>query len=101
MYSTPSGEIQDDYKMVVVTSRDGRTYVGNIVAENERQITLRVVGQDAIVINKSDIQSREATDTSMMPQGLFSTLKDAEVLDLVAYLRTSSQVKLPKDQSLP
>jgi putative membrane-bound dehydrogenase-like protein len=95
----PSGEIQDDYKMVVVTSRDGRTFVGNVVAENERQITLRVVGQDAIVINKSDIQSRETTDTSMMPQGLFNSLTDAEVLDLVAYLRTSTQVRLPSAQS--
>jgi hypothetical protein len=36
----PSGEIQDDYKMVVVTSRDGRTYIGNIISENERQITM-------------------------------------------------------------
>jgi putative heme-binding domain-containing protein len=93
----PSGEIQDDYKMVVITSTDGRTYVGNVVAENERQVTLRIVGQDAIVINKSDIQARETTETSMMPQGLFSALTDADVLDLVAYLRTSSQVKLPKE----
>ena len=97
----PSEEIQDDYRMVVITSRDGRTYVGNIVAENERQVTLRVVGQDAVVINKSDIQSRETTTTSMMPQGLFSTLTDQEVLDLVAYLNTNSQVKLPPEQPLP
>jgi putative heme-binding domain-containing protein len=97
----PSGEIQDDYKMVVITSRDGRTYVGNVVAENERQVTLRVVGQDAVVINKSDIQSRETTSNSMMPQGLFNALSDAEVVDLVAYLRTSTQVKLPKEQPLP
>ncbi len=91
----PSGEIQDDYKMVVVTTRDGRTYAGNVAAENDRQLTLRVVGQDAVVINKSDIQSREETPNSMMPPGLFSTLTDAEVLDLVAYLRTSSQVAVP------
>ena len=97
----PSGEIQDDYRMVVVTSRDGRTYVGNIVSENERQITLKVVGQDAIIINKSEIQSRETTETSMMPQGLFNMLTDEEALDLMAYLRTSSQVNIPKGQSLP
>ena len=36
----PSGEIQDDYKMVVVTTRDGRTYVGNIAKETERQVDL-------------------------------------------------------------
>jgi len=97
----PSDEIQDDYRMVVITSRDGRTYVGNVVAESERQITLRVVGQDAVVISKSDIQSSETTSTSMMPQGLFNTLTDAEVLDLVAYLRTSSQVRLPAEETLP
>lgn len=89
----PSEEIQDDYKMVVVTMRDGRTYSGNIVGENDRQLTLRVVGQDAVVVNKSEIQSREATDVSMMPPGLFNMLRDDEVLDLVAYLRSGEQLQ--------
>ena len=31
----PSGEVQDAYKMVVVTTRDGRTYTGNVVAETD------------------------------------------------------------------
>jgi putative heme-binding domain-containing protein len=83
----PSGEIQDDYRMVEVTTRDGRTYSGNVVSENERQLTLRVVGQDAVVLNKSSIQSREVAAVSMMPQGLFETLGDQEVVDLVGYLR--------------
>ena len=84
----PSEEIQDDYKMVVVTTRDGRTYSGNVVGENSRQITLRVVGQDAVVINKSEVQSKEVTDVSMMPPGLFDQLREEEVLDLVSYLRS-------------
>jgi putative heme-binding domain-containing protein len=85
----PSSEIQDDYRMVVITSRDGRTFSGNVIAENERQVTLRVIGQDQLVINKSDIQSRETASVSMMPEGLIQTLTDKEVLDLIAYLRTS------------
>ncbi|MEZ4772007.1 MAG: DUF6807 family protein [Bacteroidia bacterium] len=88
----PSGEIQDDYKMVVVTTRDGRTYSGNVTAENERQLTLRVVGQDAVILNRSDIQSREESPYSMMPEGLLSNLKDAEILNLVAYMRTKEQL---------
>ncbi|MGI9551135.1 MAG: c-type cytochrome, partial [Aurantibacter sp.] len=84
---TPSSDIQDDYKMVVITTQDGRTYSGNIVSENERNLTLRVVGQDdPISINKSTILSREVTAKSMMPEGLLNTLTDEEVLDLVAYL---------------
>ena len=88
---SPSEEIQDAYKMVVVTTRDGRSYSGNITAENQRQITLRVVGQDAVVINKSSIQSREVTPVSMMPQGLMSTLKQKEIIDLVTYIRTAGK----------
>ena len=88
----PSGEIQDDYKMVVVTTRDGRTYVGNITKETERQVTLRVVGQDAVLINKSDIQTREVTPSSMMPVGLLETMSDQEITDLMGYMRTRAQV---------
>lgn len=89
----PSAEIQDDYNLVVVTTRDGRTYSGNVVSENERQVTLRIVGQDAVIVNKSTIQSREVTPVSMMPQGLLETLTDKEIVDLAAYLRTTQDVK--------
>ena len=92
---SPNGEVQDAYKMVVVTTRDGRTLSGNVVAETDRQITLRVVGQEGVVINKADIQSRETTAVSMMPPGLFDALTDREVIDLVAYLRTVEPVKGP------
>jgi putative membrane-bound dehydrogenase-like protein len=85
----PSGEIQEDYKLVVITTRDGRTYSGNIVAENERQITMRIVGQEATVINKSNIQSREVMPVSMMPNGLFETLSNTEIVDLVGFLSRS------------
>jgi putative membrane-bound dehydrogenase-like protein len=85
----PSGEVQDAYKMVLVTTRDGRTFAGNIVAETERQVTLRVVGQDATVINKSDILGRETTSQSMMPAGLFDALPPKDVINLVAYLRAT------------
>lgn len=88
----PSAEIQDAYKMVVVTARDGRTYTGNVIAENQRQLTLRVVGQDPVIINKSSIQSRETTEVSMMPSGLFENLSEQEVVDLVAYLQTQKVV---------
>jgi putative heme-binding domain-containing protein len=89
----PSSEIQDDYRMVVITSRDGRTYSGNIIAENDRQITLRVIGQDQLVLNKSDIQSQETAAVSMMPEGLLQTLTDKQVVDLVGYLRTHEQIQ--------
>jgi putative membrane-bound dehydrogenase-like protein len=89
----PNAVIQDEYKMVVVTARDGRTYLGNIVSESDRQLVLKVVGQDRVNINKSEIQSREETPNSMMPPGLLQNLSDKEVIDLVTYLQTKT--KLP------
>ena len=88
----PSAEIQDDYKMVVINTLDGRTYSGNIISENQRQITLRVVGQDPVLINKSSIQSKDITDVSMMPPGLFENLSEKEIVDLMAYLKTNKRI---------
>ena len=93
----PSAVIQDDYKMVVVTMRDGRTHIGSISNETERQVTLRVIGRGDVVLNKSAIQSREVSGNSLMPEGLFSMLSEREVLDLVAYLQTAEQVPHPEE----
>lgn len=92
----PSGEIQDDYRMVMITTRDGRTFGGNIAVEDDRQLTLRIVGQD-VVISKSEIQSREIAPVSMMPEGLLSELDDRDVLNLISYLRTTEQVSKPEN----
>ena len=90
----PNAEVQEAYKMVVITTRDGRTYSGSVVAETERQLTLRVVGREApLVVTKAEIQNREATAVSMMPPGLLDPLEDKEVIDLVGYLKTTGPVK--------
>ena len=58
----------------MITTRDGRTYAGNIANQNERSIVLRVVGQDAVVISKSDIQSIDNSELSMMPEGMLDDM---------------------------
>ena len=85
--------IQDGYMLRIITTRDGRTFAGNIANENERQLTIRgMVGQES-VIDESTIQTRETVEISMMPEGLLSVLTPIEVRDLVAYLASKEQVK--------
>ncbi len=48
------------------------------------------------MIAKSEILSREKSPISMIPEGLLKTLSTDEVRALIAYLRTTSQVPLPK-----
>jgi putative heme-binding domain-containing protein len=91
----PNEIMQEAYHLVVLTTRDGRTVSGIVAAEDAQQVTLRVIGQDT-VIAKSEIQSREKLPVSMMPEGLLKALSDEEVRDLISYLRTTSQVPLPK-----
>ncbi|MCY4674920.1 MAG: PmoA family protein [Bacteroidetes bacterium] len=84
----PDEFIQDDYRMVLATTRGGRTYIGTLVGESDRQVTLRPVGQEDVVLNRTDIQSLEISEESLMPEGLLSVLSDEEIQDLFAYLRT-------------
>ena len=90
---TPSAEVQDAYKMTIVLTDEGRNYSGIVAGEDDGRLLLRVAGQEEPVsIPKSVIESREIAPVSMMPTGLLATLKDEEVLDLVAYLQTRQQV---------
>ncbi len=96
---TPSAEIQDAYKMTLILTDEGRTYSGIVSGENERQVSLRVAGEDEpVLIPKVSIESREIAPVSMMPEGMLDTLKRKEVLDLVAYLQTAKQVPEAKNE---
>ncbi|WP_339713819.1 PVC-type heme-binding CxxCH protein [Cyclobacterium amurskyense] len=88
----PSAEIQDAYKLVVITTMDGRTYTGNVVAENGKQLTLKIAGQEPVKINKSSIQNKEITNVSLMPPGLFESLSEKEIVNLMAYLKSSKKI---------
>ena len=88
----PNSDVQDDYLMVLVTTREGMTYAGNIVSENDRSITMRTVGQEGIVLLKSNIQSREVQSVSMMPEGLLDWMPDQEIINLIGFLQSSEEI---------
>ena len=88
----PSGVVQDDYKLVTLTTTDGRTYMGNVINETKRSLTLRVIGQEPVVVSQSNIQSRDVSELSMMPEGLLDNLSENEVIDLFSYLMSLKDV---------
>ena len=93
---TPSAIIQDEYKMQMVLTDDGRTFSGILAEDNDRLIKLRTADQEELVtIPKSQIEDRQVAAVSMMPEGIFANLKDQEVVDLIAYLQSLKQVPLP------
>ncbi|MEM1071097.1 MAG: PVC-type heme-binding CxxCH protein, partial [Planctomycetota bacterium] len=97
---TPSAIIQDDYKMHIVLTDDGRIFSGIPTEENERRLKLRVADRpEPITIAKSQIESREVASISMMPEGTLDNLKDEEVAQLFAYLQRLKQVPLPEQDA--
>lgn len=86
---TPSAVIQDDYRMHIILMDDGRIFSGIPDQENDRTLKLQVADQsEPVLLSKSLIESREIASVSMMPDGLLSNLNDAEVVNLIAYLRS-------------
>lgn len=92
---TPSAIIQDAYRMHIILTDDGRVLSGIPAEDNERTLKLLVADRpEPLVVPKATIESREIAAVSMMPDALLANLRDAEVIDLVAYLQSPQQVPL-------
>ena len=81
----PSASVGNDYKLVNVATTDGRLISGIIKERTDAALILRTPN-DLVVIPKDEIEAEKPSTASMMPEGLFGTLTDDEVRDLVAYL---------------
>jgi putative heme-binding domain-containing protein len=94
----PSAIVFSEYQVTIVATTDGRVVQGIIKQETDKAITLQTQNE-ALVIPKDEIESRTKSPLSLMPEGLWDNLKNAEVRDLVAYLASPNQVPLPKGES--
>ncbi|MEZ0276772.1 MAG: c-type cytochrome, partial [Roseimicrobium sp.] len=94
----PSAMVAADYRMTVMTLKDGRILSGNIAAKTQRTVTLKMVGQETTV-ERTEIAKQEEFPMSLMPEGLLLTLNEQQQRDLIAYLQTYAQVPLPANSA--
>ncbi|MBP7142573.1 MAG: ThuA domain-containing protein [Opitutaceae bacterium] len=80
----PNREVDPSYHQWDIVTTSGETYVGVIVSENYRSITLRNQGSDHEIL-KSDISRRENTHRSLMPEG-FEGIGAEGLRDLLTYM---------------
>jgi hypothetical protein len=97
----PSRVVDEQFRSVVIETADGRAIVGRIVqAGDYRESELRIAvnpldpSQDVTILKKT-IVSYRPTELSPMPEGLLSTLKKSEILDLLAFLESGGNAKHP------
>jgi putative heme-binding domain-containing protein len=85
----PSKEVSDQYAAVEIRTTDERVVVGRIVNLNTDNV---MVNTDmfnpgsTVSVDRKKIESLRPSKVSMMPTGLIDTLKEDEVLDLLAYM---------------
>lgn len=85
----PSKEVSDQYQAVEIRTKDERIVIGRIVNLNNDEIQVNTDMQDpgsTTRVNRNNIDSMKPSRVSMMPTGLLDTLKEDEILDLMAYM---------------
>jgi putative heme-binding domain-containing protein len=86
----PSKVIADQYRNATIVTKDGDELVGRIVGDTPSEIALMTdaVNRTIVKMRKADIQKREFSKISPMPQGLMNSYGASEILDLLAYLES-------------
>ncbi|MFK8115639.1 MAG: c-type cytochrome [Rubripirellula sp.] len=92
----PSYDVPDAYKTVSVLTVDGRVVNGVLAEEDAARIVLKTAEQPRVVIAKEDIERRQVSAKSMMPDGQLDQMEKQAVVDLIKYLRTTEQVEISK-----
>ena len=85
----PNKEISDQYAAVEIDTLDGKTVAGRIVNLNGDNLMVNtdMLNPNGIVtVNRNNVERMKPSKVSMMPVALLDTMKEDEVLDLMAYL---------------
>lgn len=82
----PNADIREGYVVHRITTMDGRTLEGKIIARNGDVITLQSLAGKEIILSAAQIKEMKALPTSIMPERILDSLSDQEVRDLFAYI---------------
>jgi putative heme-binding domain-containing protein len=87
----PSAVIPKEYAATTLTLKSGRVVTGIVRDEAAAAFTV-LTANETLTVPKADVESREPSAVSMMPDDLLKPLTDADVRALVAYLQSPGQV---------
>ncbi len=85
----PSKSVSDQYGAITIATTDGRVITGRIVNLNGDTLMINtdMLDPNAMTrVNRDQVEETRPSPVSMMPEGLLNTLKQDEILDLVAYV---------------
>ncbi|HEX6963256.1 MAG TPA: family 16 glycoside hydrolase, partial [Lacipirellula sp.] len=89
----PSSVISKDYQQTVVLTIDGLVVSGLLKAEDDNSITLQTTTEE-VVIPKDEIEDRQLSDASMMPDDQLKQFSPHQIVSLFAYLAGKGQTPI-------
>ena len=91
----PNAVIPNDYRTSTLETKDDRSITGIVTKQDGNAVTI-ITPNDTLIIPRGEVKTLVQSEFSMMPEGLLQAITEAEVRELVAYLRGAGQVPLPK-----
>ncbi len=88
----PSKAIKENYGSLIVETKKGQVFTGIKARETQTELVLRNAEDKEISIPINQIDSRENSKKSLMPEGLADTLTHGELVDLVRFLSELGKV---------
>ena len=85
----PSAFIRPEYVNHNMEMKDGRSFTGLIVEQNDTTITVLDAQNQRTVVTRADVKEIVASSTSLMPEGLIESLTPQQVRDLFSYLQSA------------
>lgn len=90
----PSAVVAADFRLNLITLKDGRMLSGYVAAKSARTLTLDTT-IERMTVEHAEIARQQELPQSVMPEGLLESLSAQEVVNLIAYLMHPVQVPLP------
>ena len=84
----PSKQILDGYKVTRVLTTSGEVKAGRLAADGADELVLLDAEGKKHAIKKGEIDRRQESELSLMPDGLNTGLSPGDFADLIAYLET-------------
>ena len=84
----PSAVIAQGFATNIVDMKSGLTHTGFVVREASDELEIRTSEGRSLVLAKADIEARDESKLSVMPEGLVSNLTIEELASLLAFLES-------------
>jgi putative heme-binding domain-containing protein len=91
----PSSKIHEKFQTQTILTSDGQVVTGVIVEDTEqfyRVATNLLTPTSLTTVKKSDVERKQATQISAMPEGLVNVLTREEILDLISFLEVGDNL---------